>query len=70
MFFGMLPKLETVDDVLPKNVAAGAYGAQRCEVRVRHPNGERGNRRVQEGALHEKAGPRVKEIEISFLGMF
>ena len=32
--------LEAIDDVLPKNVAAGTYGAQRCEVRVRHPNGE------------------------------
>ena len=38
----MLPKLETVDDVLPKNVAAWPDGGQRIEIHVGNPNSESG----------------------------
>lgn len=42
MFFGMLPKLETVDNVLPKNVTARADGGQGIEIHIGNPNGESG----------------------------
>lgn len=38
----MLPKLETVDNVLPKNVTARADGGQRIEIHVGNPNSESG----------------------------
>ena len=34
----MLPKLKTIDDVLPKNVTARADGGQRIEIHVGNPN--------------------------------
>ena len=42
MFFGMLPKLKTIDDVLPKNVTARADGGQRIEIHIGNPNGKGG----------------------------
>lgn len=38
----MLPKLETVDNVLPKNVTARADGGQGIEIHVGNPNGKGG----------------------------
>jgi hypothetical protein len=42
VLFAILPEFDTIDDVLPENVAACTYGGYRIKIGIGHPDAEGG----------------------------